>query len=325
MRSFTFIQAMIKMIKHLMRLIEDEEAVQEGPHLPSSLNFSVSDGVVVIATRFRDSTVDDQPPSLYWSECHRVRLKGGRNKTTLRWNHVVRRSGGDAAATTASPEKQSAAEEVAQDEVESVIVASEPLFRKAEAWNLVPRNTLLTITPKYEVILEPIELEGVEIKEVTWDKPEPHKPPCSYPSLLTHLTIKEPIGHAVTTCEKEDKDVLGDYDEALRYRIHIREPSALSIVTLDSVKQNGNNQIGPAEGAGVITACFTGQQPSSSKQPNLVDISLPVMTRSESANGQTTTTKQQTQTRTPVKVAVVNDAAGIGSSQRSDRDNTRKP
>jgi len=43
------------MMAHLMKLIERREKETGEAHVPSSLNFAVSDGVVVISTRFRDT------------------------------------------------------------------------------------------------------------------------------------------------------------------------------------------------------------------------------------------------------------------------------
>ena len=64
--------------------------------------------------------------------------------------------------TDTSPKKGSLppCEEV-KDEVESVIIASEPLYRTAEVWNLVPNNHVVIVTPNHQVILEPINLETV--------------------------------------------------------------------------------------------------------------------------------------------------------------------
>lgn len=53
-----------------------------------------------------------------------------------------------------------------EGEVESVIIASEPLYRAEEAWNLVPPNHVVVVTPKNDVTIEPIDLSAIEEEEL---------------------------------------------------------------------------------------------------------------------------------------------------------------
>ena len=58
-----------------------------------------------------------------------------------------------------------------EGEVESIIIASEPLYRAEEAWNLVPPNHVLTVTPKNDVILEPIDLSTISEEKLHLNNP----------------------------------------------------------------------------------------------------------------------------------------------------------
>jgi len=140
--------AMLKMIKFILDLVKKEEDrlfQEEGlnTHTPSNLNFAVSDGNVVIATRYRDSRIS-HPPSLYFSEAKQLHLHGSDESNSqpgveIDWHYP---SG--------------------QEEVESVVVASEPLTQQPKSWMLVPRNHLLVITAHQRTIIEAIEIEGHE-------------------------------------------------------------------------------------------------------------------------------------------------------------------
>jgi len=136
--------AMLAMMKFILDLVrkEEERAVQDGGalvHTPSNMNFAVTDGTVVIATRYRDS-IYSHPPSLYFSEANQLRLHKKPNEVDdgveINWKFPA-----------------------AEDKVESVVVASEPLTRDPKNWMLVPRNHLLIVTAHQRTIIEPIDIE----------------------------------------------------------------------------------------------------------------------------------------------------------------------
>jgi glutamine amidotransferase len=137
--------AMLRMISHIVRLVRLQEA-QLSPsyhasgspegHMPSSLNFAVSDGSVVIATRFRDSTNQD-PPSLYYSEAQHALDQQG-NASPLCWKYP------------------------SQKMINSIVIASEPLTKDESAWKLVPKNHLLVVTNSHRTIVEPMDITSFD-------------------------------------------------------------------------------------------------------------------------------------------------------------------
>lgn len=156
-------EAMLKMIKFILDVVKKEEEKTEivdgvRMHTPSNMNFAVTDGTVMIATRYRDSQIS-HPPSLYFSEAKQLHLHDS------------------------DPENNSQGVEIDwhypsdQEEAESVVVASEPLTRQPKNWMLVPRNHLLVITAHQRTIIEAIEFEGQEtegemVKEAPADETE---------------------------------------------------------------------------------------------------------------------------------------------------------
>jgi len=106
----------------------------------------VTDGTVMIATRYRDSKIS-HPPSLYFSEAKQLHLHDS------------------------DPENNSQGVEIdwhypsENEEAESVVVASEPLTRQPKNWMLVPRNHLLVITAHQRTIIEAIEFEDQESED----------------------------------------------------------------------------------------------------------------------------------------------------------------
>lgn len=138
--------AMLKMMSHLVGLIRWQEAKMsptsphheptqqhtcEG-HMPSSLNFAVTDGRVVIATRYRDSKEQD-PPSLYYSEAQQMIDEDGA-ASPMCWKYPSKRL------------------------IDSIVISSEPLTKDEAAWKLVPRNHLLVVTNSQRTVIEPIHL-----------------------------------------------------------------------------------------------------------------------------------------------------------------------
>eukprot|EP01090_Pellita_catalonica_P021705 TRINITY_DN8193_c0_g1_i1.p1 TRINITY_DN8193_c0_g1~~TRINITY_DN8193_c0_g1_i1.p1 ORF type:complete len:395 (+),score=27.83 TRINITY_DN8193_c0_g1_i1:163-1185(+) len=108
----------------------------EGLHVlpPSSLNFAVTNGDLVLATRFRNSK--DEPPSLYYSCVEQLcTIRDSAQTVTLKWEQPE-----TIEATTA------------------VVIASEPLTEHSANWSLIPKNSILVITPGHRTVVEPLEL-----------------------------------------------------------------------------------------------------------------------------------------------------------------------
>lgn len=116
---------------------------------------------------------------------------------------------------TVSPNVPTPAGEEVKDEVESVVIASEPLYRTAEVWNLVPNNHVVIVTPNHQVILEPIDLKALCASETD--------PAQKVPSL-ENLDDAD----AEKTCQK-------------RRRKKVRPKSALSVMACSS-RPSGSNE-----------------------------------------------------------------------------------
>jgi len=95
----------------------------------SSLNFAVTDGKVVIATRFRNHETQD-PPSLYYTAASDYSCVDG--EVTL---------------TPCCQENQ---------QCNAIIIASEPLTFSRKCWKLVPKNHMLIVTQENKLVTEPI-------------------------------------------------------------------------------------------------------------------------------------------------------------------------
>lgn len=93
----------------------------------SSLNFAVSDGKTVVATRYRDSPTDE-PPSLYYCLVSHMEMVG--NEMEILHD------------TSKAPK--------------GVVIASEPLTYQSENWTLIPKNHMLVVTNGTEIQLLPI-------------------------------------------------------------------------------------------------------------------------------------------------------------------------
>jgi len=116
-------EAMLKTIDHIIKLTQEVIGSSDDSGA-SSLNFAVTDGGVVITTRFRNSETED-PPSLYYTKTCRYFSPCG--------------SCDDSQALTA------------------VVISSEPLNDNLDEWALVPKNHLVVVE-KNRVSLEAIEV-----------------------------------------------------------------------------------------------------------------------------------------------------------------------
>lgn len=104
----------------------------------SSLNFAVSDGKTVVATRFRDSPTDE-PPSLYYCLVTHMEMVG--NEMEIMHDGTKPTTG--------------------------VVIASEPLTYQSENWTLIPKNYMLVVTNGTEVQLLPI-IDTAETVSTRW-------------------------------------------------------------------------------------------------------------------------------------------------------------
>ncbi|MCH8344666.1 MAG: class II glutamine amidotransferase [Planctomycetes bacterium] len=98
-----------------------------GASVPSHLNFAITDGQSVIATRYVNDPARE-PPSLYISRGERFECLDGRCRMVS-----------------------------AGRDVRAAIIASEPLTEAASDWEQIPRNHMVTITPDMHVRISPIE------------------------------------------------------------------------------------------------------------------------------------------------------------------------
>mmetsp|Transcript_29800 Transcript_29800/g.41919 ORF Transcript_29800/g.41919 Transcript_29800/m.41919 type:complete len:432 (+) Transcript_29800:68-1363(+) len=123
-------EAMLKTMRQILKLTAEAADLPE----PSSLNFAVTNGEVVIATRFRNS-VSEEPPSLYYTKKLKYRCTEGK-------------------------EFKCRSSEFSPQKFRSVVISSEPLTYNEDDWALIPKNHMMIVTAKHKVILEPIDFES---------------------------------------------------------------------------------------------------------------------------------------------------------------------
>ena len=123
------IDAMNLTIQILTQFVHALHVPGSGDSLVSSLNFAVSDGKTVVATRFRDSP-SEEPPSLYY--CKVTHMEMVANEMEIQHDPNVAPRG--------------------------VVIASEPLTYQSENWTLIPKNHMIVVTNGTEVQLLPITL-----------------------------------------------------------------------------------------------------------------------------------------------------------------------
>eukprot|EP01118_Nematostelium_gracile_P006172 TRINITY_DN1984_c0_g1_i1.p1 TRINITY_DN1984_c0_g1~~TRINITY_DN1984_c0_g1_i1.p1 ORF type:complete len:395 (-),score=51.87 TRINITY_DN1984_c0_g1_i1:37-1221(-) len=131
-------EALLKMMNHIMRI------TKEAGGLPSSLNFAITNGECTIATRFRNSH-EEEPPSLYYTK--RLHYKCDVGEAIV-------------------PAKQKVPTNLKEHEhcpsmnvFKSVVISSEPLTHDEEEWELLPKNSIMTVKKTHKVLLEPIEVD----------------------------------------------------------------------------------------------------------------------------------------------------------------------
>lgn len=104
----------------------------------SSLNFAVSDGKTVVATRYRDSPTEE-PPSLYYCTVSRMEMVA--NEMEILYDPTLPPMG--------------------------VVIASEPLTYQSENWTLIPKNHMIVVSNGTDVQLLPI-IDNSEIVCSRW-------------------------------------------------------------------------------------------------------------------------------------------------------------
>lgn len=120
-------EAMKRTIQIITQMVHSMYIPGTGQSCVSSLNFAVSDGNTVVATRFRDSPVEE-PPSLYY-------------------------------CSVTSMEMVAEEMEIGHDPTlppKGVIIASEPLTYQSQNWTLVPKNQLIVVTNLTDIAIRPI-------------------------------------------------------------------------------------------------------------------------------------------------------------------------
>eukprot|EP01119_Soliformovum_irregulare_P001600 TRINITY_DN11323_c0_g1_i1.p2 TRINITY_DN11323_c0_g1~~TRINITY_DN11323_c0_g1_i1.p2 ORF type:complete len:334 (-),score=57.95 TRINITY_DN11323_c0_g1_i1:42-1043(-) len=135
--------AMLKTLEVLNRLLTDHSVTSdEAAARCSSLNFAVTDGIKMIAMRFRNSETEE-PPSLYYSQHAGIVLN--------------RKYPGDPDDSSGRSRLTSSMK--SEDEARPhVVIASEPSTLDATQWKLIPKNHLILVNEKMEVTLETIHI-----------------------------------------------------------------------------------------------------------------------------------------------------------------------
>ena len=158
--------AFVNMIAHLewatgslSDVDEDDEPV---PSAKNSLNFAVTDGNVVVVSRFRSGKKDD-PPSLYIAHGACYKITEGANN--LRQKLKKQRSYVDQHGI-----------------LDTVLVSSEPLDFAGKGWRVIPKNTVCTIYP-----------QGHPARS-TWESNRPSKAPLEISYIhLTRERLRETV------------------------------------------------------------------------------------------------------------------------------------
>lgn len=177
----------------------------------SSLNFAVSDGKTVVATRYRDSPTEE-PPSLYYCMVTRMEMVASEMEILHDPN---------------MPPK-------------GVVIASEPLTYQSENWTLIPKNHMLVVSNGTEVQLLPI-MDTTEFVTSRWiqDIEEAQDAPlCVSTMALNQFFATECCAHKETPCSGARKIVPSSTPTSPRMTA-IRSPSDKSALILESPVMTG--------------------------------------------------------------------------------------
>ncbi|KAJ3150240.1 hypothetical protein HDU89_003329 [Geranomyces variabilis] len=138
--------AMIATLRDLIALVRTSGKAGDVP--PSSLNFAVTDGNVILAQRF-SSHSNREPPSLYYSTVAGVTLNRKFPDHPDGPQHAA--SSSETATKSKKPEEHG----------KHVIIASEPNTYKEQDWNLVPRNSFVLVDSALDLSIEAIPADLV--------------------------------------------------------------------------------------------------------------------------------------------------------------------
>lgn len=130
------------MNRTIVQILELQNKIMGSKKAPNSLNFCVTDGKKLVATRFRNHETQ-QPPSLYWSEF------AGRNLNSK---------------YPGNPDNANTTNETAvygdDDKVgKHTIIASEPTTYDESEWHLIGKNCALTVDEKGTETEVPIQYD----------------------------------------------------------------------------------------------------------------------------------------------------------------------
>lgn len=132
-------KAMVNTIRQIMDL---QRQLLGSKARPNSLNFCATDGIKMVAVRFRNHHIE-QPPSLYWSQTAGRRLN--------------RKYPGNPNA--AHEENESTVHAGQSEHGNHVIVSSEPTTYDEKGWNLITRNCAMIVDKNGHVTEVPIKYE----------------------------------------------------------------------------------------------------------------------------------------------------------------------
>ncbi|KAF8587056.1 N-terminal nucleophile aminohydrolase [Ramaria rubella] len=142
--------------KALMRtfqaIIDVQKRVMKGkPLLPNDLNVAITDGKLLLCSRFRNHKTE-QPPSLYFSTTAGVtynrKFPGHPDGPHTTYGDGVGRC----------PEKKQEDKIAPTDHGRHVIVASEPTTCKSEEWELVGKNECVMVDNNGVLVTEPLSI-----------------------------------------------------------------------------------------------------------------------------------------------------------------------
>ena len=141
-RTYPLDVMLAAMVQTATQIMELQRARLGAAATPNSLNFCTTDGVKMVAIRFRNH-VSEQPPSLYWSEF------AGRSLNGKFPGHPDSRDLVNPEATLGDQERIGC----------HTIIASEPTTYDEDEWHLIGRNCALTVDEHGTETEVPIEYD----------------------------------------------------------------------------------------------------------------------------------------------------------------------
>ena len=142
-REYEVEQMAEAMHKAVSTVIALQQATLGSKRQPNSLNLCATDGVRLVAYRFRNHATS-QPPSLYYS------TKAG---TTLNRKYPDRSDGIEVPGVTDTGKPEG-------DHGKHLIVASEPSTYRMQDWELIPKNHYVAASPEGKFDVREIAYEN---------------------------------------------------------------------------------------------------------------------------------------------------------------------